>query len=171
MRIRQINTRKVLGESNGSIRRGLLAESVLTVFVAYLSALILTEYLSTTAVASLVNAPINLAENADVALGTGLVAIVLGTLAGLYPAAYSTSFPPAMILKGSFGLSVRGHRLRTTLISFQYVVSIVLIVAALSVWKQNRFMLAYDMGVPRENILVANSANRRLTRRKHSLKS
>lgn len=155
MRIRQINTRKVLGESNGSIRRGLLAESVLTVFVAYLSALILTEYLSTTAVASLVNAPINLAENADVALGTGLVAIVLGTLAGLYPAAYSTSFPPAMILKGSFGLSVRGRRLRTTLISFQYVVSIVLIVAALSVWKQNRFMLAYDMGVPRENILVA----------------
>lgn len=108
MRIRQINTRKVLGESNGSIRRGLLAESVLTVFVAYLSALILTEYLSTTAVASLVNAPINLAENADVALGTGLVAIVLGTLAGLYPAAYSTSFPPAMILKGSFGLSVPG---------------------------------------------------------------
>ena len=104
---------------------------------------------------SLVNAPINLAENADVALGTGLVAIVLGTLAGLYPAAYSTSFPPAMILKGSFGLSVRGHRLRPTLISFQYVVSIVLIVAALSVWKQNRFMLAYDMGVPRENILVA----------------
>ena len=165
MRIRQINTRKVLGESNGSIRRGLLAESVLTVFVAYLLALILTEYLSTTAVASLVNAPINLAENADVALGTGLVAIVLGTLAGLYPAAYSTSFPPAMILKGSFGLGAQAaddadlvpvRRLdRPPCRCGNRIVS-----CWLTIW-----------GSPAKTYWSPNSADRRLTRRKHSLKS
>lgn len=51
-----------------------------------------------------------------------------------------TSFPPAVVLKGSFGLSSSGKKLRTALIGFQFVVSIVLIISAMFVRQQNRFM-------------------------------
>ena len=73
----------------------------------------------------------------------------------LYPAWYSTSFPPALVLKGAFGLSPKGRRIRTGLIAFQYFISIVLIIAAISIQAQNRFLKSYDVGFSRDNILVA----------------
>ena len=62
--------------------------------------------------------------------GTGVIALAVGIIAGLYPAWYMTSFPPALVLKGNYALSGKGKRLRTLLIGFQYVVSFALIVSA-----------------------------------------
>ena len=60
-----------------------------------------------------------------------------------------------MVLKGAFGLSPKGRRIRTGLIAFQYFISIVLIITAISIQAQNRFLKSYDVGFSRDNILVA----------------
>ncbi|MCC8062431.1 MAG: FtsX-like permease family protein, partial [Rikenellaceae bacterium] len=82
------------------------------------------------------------------------VSIAVGLLAGLYPAFYTTSFAPALVLKGSFGMSPKGRKLRTALIGFQFVVSLGLIVAAVFLQLQNRFMWKMDTGINRENIAI-----------------
>ena len=48
---------------------------------------------------------------------TAALAILTGILSRLYPAYYITSFPPAVVLKGSFGLSPKGRKLRNMLIT------------------------------------------------------
>lgn len=58
----------------------------------------------------------------------GVLALGVGLLAGLYPAYYMTSFSPALVLKGSFGLSPKGRQLRNGLVGIQFVASFALII-------------------------------------------
>ena len=69
-----------------------------------------------------------------------LSAIATGLLAGIYPAYYMTSFPPALVLKGSFGLSPKERQLRNALIGVQYVASFGLIIGATFMYLQNYYM-------------------------------
>ena len=71
-----------------------------------------------------------------------------------YPAWYITSFPPALVLKGSFGLSPKGRKFRTVLISIQFIVSIILIISLLFVKLQTRYMKTTPTGYDRDNIAV-----------------
>ena len=88
--------------------------------------------------------------------GTGVIALAVGIIAGLYPAWYMTSFPPALVLKGNYALSGKGKRLRTVLIGFQYVVSFALIVSAAFIFLQNRYMRTRDLGFEKDQVLVAS---------------
>ena len=67
-----------------------------------------------------------------------------------------TSFPPALVLKGNYALSGKGKRLRTVLIGFQYIVSFALIVTAAFIFLQNRFMRNHELGIDKDQILVAS---------------
>ena len=80
-------------------------------------------------------------------------AILTGLVAGIYPAFYIPSFPTALVLKGSFGLSQSGKKLRQVLISFQYVISLALIIGALFVHVQSSYMKKMPVGFDRENLL------------------
>ena len=85
-----------------------------------------------------------------------MIALAVGIIAGLYPAWYMTSFPPALVLKGNYALSGKGKRLRTLLIGFQYVVSFALIVSAAFIFLQNRDMRNRALGFDRDQLLVAS---------------
>ena len=63
---------------------------------------------------------------------------------------YSTSFNPAMVLKGSFSLSAKGRKMRSVLVGFQYVISFILILCSLFITVQIKYMKGYDMGFDRE---------------------
>lgn len=154
LRIKSINTQKVLGSSTGFLRIGLIAEAVGICLVAYLIALLLVWLLTKGQVLSFVEADTRISRHLSLVAGLGGIALLTGLLAGLYPAWYITSFPPALVLKGSFGLSVSGRRLRTALIGFQYVVSIGLIVGAFFVQLQNRYLRNYDLGYDKDQIAI-----------------
>jgi putative ABC transport system permease protein len=77
-------------------------------------------------------------------------------LVGVYPARYITSFAPALALKGNFGLSPKGKRLRNTLIGIQFVASFVLIIAASFMYLQSRFMQNAPLGFDRDELIVVN---------------
>jgi putative ABC transport system permease protein len=68
-----------------------------------------------------------------------------------------TSFAPALALKGNWGLSPKGKRLRNTLIGIQFAVSFTLIIIISFMYLQNHFMKHSDLGYDTENIIVVDT--------------
>lgn len=137
------------------LRRSLLAEAVVICLSAYLLAILWVYLLNRGHFLSFMEVDIRLLDNLPVLEVTAVVALALGVLAGIYPAYYITSFPPALVLKGNFGLSPVGKRMRTALIGVQYVVSIALIVGACIIQLQNYFMRHYALGFDHDRIVIA----------------
>jgi putative ABC transport system permease protein len=153
-RIKSINTQKVLGGDEQRIRLALLIEAVSVALLSYLIALGLTAVAHLTPLASLVDADITLAAHPLLVALTGCIALATGLLAGLYPARYMTSFPPALVLKGSFGLSPRGRQLRNALISVQFIASFALVIGASFMYLQNYFMQHTSLGFEKDQLLI-----------------
>ena len=156
LRIKNINTRKVLGSSVGTLRAELIFESVGISLLGFGLGLLWVYLLADTGFNELISGGISFSTYSGVIwLGLG-VALGVGILAGIYPAVYTTSFPPALVLKGTFGLSPKGRKLRTALIGFQFVVSLGLIVAAMFMQLQNRYMRSLDTGMDHDQVVIVN---------------
>ena len=154
LRIKSINTQKVLGSSDTLLRRSLLIEAALISFIAWLVSLVIVWGLDWAEALPFIEADLSLVSNLPIVFLCGIVALVIGWLAGIYPAYYITSFPPALVLKGSFGLSPSGRKLRTILICVQFVVSIVLIIGACFVQIQNSYMRNFSLGFDKDQVAI-----------------
>jgi len=75
-------------------------------------------------------------------------------LVGAYPAFILSAFKPALAIKGKFYQSVKGISLRKVLVSFQFVLSILLIAGAITVYKQLSFMRNQQLGYNQDQVLV-----------------
>lgn len=154
LRIRSINTQKVLGSSVRVLRFSLVMEAVGICVLAFMVTLFGVYALREIGWLSFVKADMELLHHIPLLVGTGILAIVVGLAAGIYPAYYVTSFPPALVLKGSFGLSPAGRKLQAVLIGFQFVASALLIIVALFIQLQNRYLKGYPLGFDKDNIAV-----------------
>lgn len=146
MRIRNVNTQKVFGASQASLRGALLAEAVIICLVAFLIGLLLLWGLQDYNLNLLIQADIRPEAHLPLIGLTALIALAIGLLAGLYPAYYTTSFAPALVLKGSFGLSPKGRMLRNLLMGFQFIASFALVIGALCMFLQNRYAQTTPLG-------------------------
>lgn len=158
-RIKSINTRKVLGAEENALRLSLLTEAISVSFIAYLLSLIWVYILSLTSITALMDADLSLNAHLPLLGVTALIAVGTGLLAGVYPSFYVTSFPPALVLKGSFGLSPKGRKLRNALISVQFITSFALIIAALFMYLQNHYMMNTPLGYEKDELIVMNLNN------------
>ncbi len=156
MRIKSINTQKVLGGEESVIRFSLLAEAVCISLVAFLLSIGMVFLVRYTPLPSIVHAEISPLAHPLITSGTALLALFTGLLAGLYPSRYITSFPTALVLKGSFGLSPKGRQLRNVLIGFQFVASFALIIGASFMYLQNRYMQYAPVGYDKEQLIVSD---------------
>lgn len=156
MRIKSINTQKVLGGEEHIIRMSLILEAVLISLFSFLLSLIFLHLLTLSPLINLLDADPAISKHPLIISGTGLLAIFTGLLAGLYPSRYMTSFPPALVLKGSFGLSPKGRSLRNGLISIQFIASFSLIIGAFFMYLQNHFMQNTPLGYEKDEIIVTN---------------
>lgn len=157
LRLKTINTHRVLGCSIYKLRAISLIESIVICLISYILALFIVNDLSYTPIANWVDADIRLSQYKGLILLTALIAILTGCLAGLYPAIRSTSYAPALVLKGSFGLSPKGKKVRVVLIGFQYTVSIALIIVTLFMGLQNHFMTSSEqLGFNKDQVAIVN---------------
>ena len=134
-RIKNINTRKVLGER------------------AFAIAALIMHVIAGTSWASYVSDSIALKDNTGILILMLGLALLSAVVAGIAPALYSTDQPAALVLKGSYAMSVKGKALRNVLVGLQFVLSFLFILMALYVQVQTKFMMGKDMGFPQENIL------------------
>ena len=157
LRLKTINTHRVLGCSIYKLRAISLIESIVICLISYILALFIVNDLSYTPIANWVDADIRLSQYKGLILLTALIAILTGCLAGLYPAIRSTSYAPALVLKGSFGLSPKGKKVRVALSGFQYTVSIALIIVTLFMGLQNHFMTSSEqLGFNKDQVAIVN---------------
>jgi putative ABC transport system permease protein len=154
VRIRSINIRKVIGASRTSLVMGMIAESVLLTAISLALAAIVVVLFGRSDLASLISTSIGLGSNMGIAVLTVAVAIAVSILASLYPALYSTSVPPALSLKGSFAATHKGKAIRYALIGIQFTISMALIICAIFINLQRKFMLNHDLGFDKENLLT-----------------
>ena len=158
LRIRSINTQKVLGASTASLRGSLLAEAVIISLLAFVGAMAMVYVAHDLGLQELVQGSILLQDNLWLVGITLLISIVVGLLAGAYPSYYVTSFPPALVLKGSFGLSPKGRILRTSLICLQFVVSFMLVIGVGIMYLQSYLIFHTDYGFDKDEVMVVPTA-------------
>ena len=156
MRIKSINTQKVLGATTRSLRLTLITEAMLISFTAFILALIWIAILKDFGLQELVNARLTITEHPMLLLATFGLSLLMGLMAGLYPSYYVTSFPPALVLKGSFGLSPQGRILRTALVCIQFFVAYMLIIGVGIMYLQSRYIRTSDYGYDKDAIIVGN---------------
>lgn len=87
-------------------------------------------------------------------LGLGIAFIISAFLVGAYPAFVLSAFRPVLVLKGRLFQSARGIVLRKTMVSFQFLLSILLIAGAITVYSQLSFMQKQALGYNKDQILV-----------------
>ena len=165
MRIRGVNTRKILGSSRAALVGRFLAESAVLVAIALVLAVVVVLLFRSSEWAHFISCDLALSKNMVVAVLTVGIALVMTLMAGLYPAMYATSFPPALAIKGSFGMSQKGKSLRYALIGLQFVISIAFIICAMFFKQQHKYMMSYDMGYNKECLLTTHIPVRNMENR------
>ena len=160
VRLKSVNTRKILGASRSNLVFGIVVESVVMIIVALALAAGIVKLFCGSTFAALIPCSALISNNIAIAFGTALGGIVLAIVSSLYPALYITAFPPAFAIKGSFGTASKGMAFRVGLICFQFIVSLILIICASFVTMQRQYMLHYDMGFDRSNLLQVNTSSK-----------
>lgn len=157
LRIRNVNLQKILGASDRSLRLGVVFEAVVWCACAFaLSALLLSPVSEALAVQGVLMQAFSLAVHWKLLIFIGMIALLTGLAAGVWPAVYLTSGQPAMVLRGNFGLSSSGRALRSVLVGVQFVVSMALLIFVLALQRQSRFMQEYPCGYDKEDLLVVD---------------
>lgn len=153
MRIRGINTRRVMGASQGSLRLQLVAENVFVAVVGIVvAALLLMAFRRSEACMQLVVGDISFAAHYVLAVVMVVAAIAVGAASAIVPAWYSTSFAPALVLKGAFGLSPRGRKLRMAIMAVQFCVAFVLAVCIGVMVNQSKYIFKSDYGFSKNEV-------------------
>lgn len=99
-----------------------------------------------------------------IATALGLIVLV-GLVAGSYPALYLTSFKPVEVLKGKARAGMKSKGVRSSLVVFQFAVSTFLIIATVVVYQQLTFMQEKNLGLDKQNVIVISGTTRLGTNR------
>ena len=153
LRMRRVNTRKVLGESERSIRLSMTVSYVKLALIAFVIAFVIVLLCSLFPKLPMLTQPVSLSGNLGIVLLTLMLSLVVGVVVSLYPARMVTAVSPDVALKGSYGFSKTGRRLRTIFIGLQFFLASVILTSTLYVAVQNRYLKTYDMGYQTHNIL------------------
>jgi putative ABC transport system permease protein len=159
-RAREVGVRKVLGSSRKYLIFQFLAESVLVTFVATVIAMI---------AAAAVLPLFNQLSGKEIILTVEslkwlvpsllLIVLVIGSLAGSYPAFFLSAFQPIDVLKGKLSAGFKGGGLRSFLVVFQFFVSILLIIGTLVIYNQLNFIQTKNLGYNRNQVLVIQNSS------------
>jgi len=154
-RAREVGIRKVSGSTKGHLIIQFLTESILlslfSLILALGIAVLLLPVFNQLAGKSL--HPDMLFSDRFLPILIGLVVLV-GCLAGSYPAFYLSSFQPIHVLKGKMAAGFRSSWLRSSLVVFQFFISIGLIVSTLVIYRQLHYIRNKEVGFNREQVLV-----------------
>ena len=156
MRMRGINTRRVMGASIGSLRMKMILENVVFAFVGLvIGILLIVAFQRSETCMKLVSGDIHFASHMVLAVLMAVSALVVGALSAVIPAFYSTSFAPAMVLKGSFGLSPRGRQLRMAIMAVQFCVAFALAIYIGVMTSQSSYIFNSDYGFNKNEVFYA----------------
>ena len=154
-RAKEVGIRKVLGSLKLELVRQFLLESVLITGIALLIAIVLL-YLALPVFNNLANQnlTVSITEHPFLIPALLLFVLIIGIMAGSYPAFYLSSFKPVAVLKGKFTSGKKTIGLRSGLVVFQFLISIILIVSTTVVYKQLSYIQHKKLGYNKDQVLI-----------------
>ena len=156
LRIKEVGLRKVVGAHRSQLAKQFLSESILMALLALPLSLLMYDMMLRTLLRILIQyqGQITVWNHPFITRYLGATAVLVGIVAGSYPAFFLSSFRPVKILKGEIRHGKRGSRLRRLLVISQFTVTALLIVITLS-WKElHEYFFIADMGYNRQSILT-----------------
>jgi putative ABC transport system permease protein len=157
-RAREVGVRKVLGSMKGDLVRQFLLESILLAILALSLALVFVRLaLPLFNDLSGKNLDLGLLSNPWLLPALLVFGILIGALAGSYPAFFLSSFKPVSVLKGKLTPVKGGISLRSALVVFQFMISIALIIGTAVVFRQLQYIQHKKLGYDKDHVLVINS--------------
>ena len=159
LRAKEIGVRKVAGAFRGMLVRQFLTESIVTVGVAFLLALILA-WAALPVINTLVQKDLSLGlllKPFWLAATLGAIALI-GLLAGLYPALYLSAIKPVWILKARILPNRSVFSLRKVLVVFQFTITIGLIVGTAIVLQQLNYIRDAQLGLDKSQVMIVSDA-------------
>ena len=154
IKLKDINTRKILGSSRRRLMLSLICESMVYVLIALGLGTVLVVIFSHSPYSSLISTSVLFRYHWGMTFITIGAALLIAVLSSIFPAYYITSFNPAMAIRGFIGRSAKGDAFRTALITFQFTISIILVVCAIVINRQRDFMLHHNLGFDKDNLLT-----------------
>lgn len=174
-RAKEIGIRKISGANERSLRIQLIGESVVITYLSMTLALVFTEFLlNFTRVRVLissvndiigVNVSLNPFNNPSLLAGILLLPLIIGVLAGFYPAFLMSKMSPAIVIKAAHGGATGKSFLRKFLIVFQFTISIGALILSLLMSKQIEKISNVDPGFDPENLLYISCTNQSVKNR------
>ena len=147
----EVGVRKAVGSTRAQLVTQFLGETVLLASISAILALAIVE-LTLPIVNSILISSLQL--NAWSVVGTALLALFVGLTAGAYPAMFLSSFAAVQVLKGS-GQKISGRsQLRRSLVTFQFAISVALVIGTLIAWQQTNYIRTRDLGFAKEGLIT-----------------
>jgi putative ABC transport system permease protein len=171
-RAREVGLRKVVGAQKRQLIQQFLGESTVITFIAAAISLLLV-YLSMPLFRILSGKDITAGFLVDPVFLLGLLVLVLviSLIGGSYPAFFLSAFRPIETLQGKLKRGPKSSLMRIVLVSFQFTVSIVLIIGTLTVGKQLTHIRNKDLGYVKEHIVSIRVRNPETQKKLETLKS
>ena len=154
-RMKEVGMRKVMGAKRWNLIKQFLGESILITFISVLVGLVFYEFFKIyagglfgrEALVDFYNSPLMI-------LSLFCLILVVGILAGFYPALYLSRFRPISILQSRTGIKSSKSNLRRVLVVFQFTIAVLLICGTVILYNQVSYMSALNMGFEKENVLL-----------------
>jgi len=158
-RATEVGIRKAAGAEKKRLIWQFLVESFLITVLALILAVVLVE-LFIPGFNRIAGKGLQLESLGTLRLIAGLlfIGIFVGFASGSYPAFFLSSFKPTDVLKSGAMRGARGATLRRILVTFQFVVTIVLFICTILVNRQMNYLRAKDLGFNKENLVVIDRA-------------
>ncbi len=171
-RIKEIGMRKVIGANRPQLIKQFLGESAVLACLALPLAILLV-YAVLPSFNSLANTQLQLQyfQNWLFILGMFGITMGVGLISGSYPSLYLASINPVQSLKGKLGSGKKTSITRSLLVVFQFSVSIILIISALTVSHQIHFIYHKDLGFNKDSIVNVSIYESSLRKKSDIIKS
>ncbi|MCR9015329.1 ABC transporter permease [Aquiflexum gelatinilyticum] len=163
LRSMEVGLRKVMGADRSGLVRQFMGESFVLAFIALVFAVILV-FVFLPVFANFTDKALsfNLIKNPEYLFGLLGLALFVGLISGSYPALFLSGFTPSKVLKGVFKAGSGHKQFRSALVTGQFAISVMLIVAVLVVISQLNFMQSKDLGFKKDDLVVL-PANQNIT--------
>jgi len=159
-RAKEVGIRKVMGTQRNSLIMQFMSESVLTSYLAFIIALVITILLipffndiagkqfTTQSLFQPLYLPFLV-----------FLPLIVGVLAGYYPSFFLSSFLPIEVLKSKLNANFRRSNFRNALVTFQFVTSLVLVISTSIIYRQLNYIQHKNLGFSKDQVLVVTGTS------------
>ena len=171
-RAKEIAIRKVAGASRKNLSSQFFAEAFVVTLIALFFALILIKAVLPS-FNEFTNKQLTIGKGTDYRMWLGIVLMVFfaGTISGIYPAVFQSSFKPLALLKNKIKAGKASFSMRQVLVVSQFALSIIMIIATIVVFLQLKYVNKKDLGFNRDNLVVVDINSGQVRRSAETIKA